>query len=210
MIIPKSYIVLFFVILIGVIIILFRGCNATPAMSSKAIDSLKWVIATDSTQYAARYVSYESFINKILVDLDTTKSALAESRKQFTTQGKQILTTNKRLREAFNNRDTATVYNSCDSLSRAIDSIAQMKWNVDRELDRQIVLNEQLHTADSSALIDCREQITKTRSAYSALAQNYEVQHQQDMDIIKKAKRKNKLWGIGGGILGAAFRSIFK
>lgn len=209
MTIPKSYIILFIVILIGVIVILSRGCKSDPAVA-KVIDSLKWVIRTDSISGEAKYKSDSSLIHDLHIALDTTTTALQEARKQFNVQGKKILATNKTLRAAFIIHDTSAVYLNCDTLSRQIDSIAQQKWNVDRELDRQIVLNEQLHSADSVALANCRVTLKQTQTISSLMGQNYEIMLQASQQEIKKAKRKNKLWGIGGGVLGAAIRSIFK
>lgn len=207
----KTFIVITSLALLAIGIIFFlKGCpNPTPS-KDKVIDSLKWVIRTDSISGETKYKSDSSVIHSLKVALDTTATALQDARKQFNVKGSQILELNKKLRTAFIVHDTPTVYTDCDLISYKIDSIAQQKWNVDRELDRQIVLNEQLHSADSTAFADSRMQLAKTRSAYSMIAANYEVRYQQDQKDLKKAKKGKVLLGIGGGILGVAIRSIFK
>jgi hypothetical protein len=200
------------ILLVGAAIIVFfsKGCTHSSPSVAKQIDSLKFVIRTDSTQYAARYKSFEDVRIGLTSALRDTTAALQESRKQFNSQGKLILATNKRLRDAFNNHDTLTVYEGCDSLSHAIDSIAQVKWNVDRELDRQIVLNEQLHIADSTALADCRFTYKELQVINSLIQSTYDQELQVKDNEVKKAKRKNKIWGGIGVLLGGAIRSFIK
>jgi hypothetical protein len=211
MTIPKSLIAIILILLIGAAIIFFsKGCTPEPAVDTHVTDSLKWVIKTDSTQYAARYKNFEDVRIGLTSALRDTTAALQESRKQFTSQGKLILATNKRLRDAFNNHDSVAVYTDCDSLSHAIDSIAQVKWNVDRELDRQIVLNEQLHVADSVALADCRFTYKELQVINSLIQSTYDQELQGAQNDVKKAKRKNKLWGGIGVLIGGAIRSFIK
>jgi hypothetical protein len=208
----KLAFVLLAVIVVGILsIMLYKGCNnPAPTSKDKAIDSLLEKMKSDSIEGEARYIQDSGLIHNLTIALDTAITSLAKERQRFTIQGGRLLVTNKELRAALVAHDTASVYTRCDTLSRQIDSIAQVKWNVDRELDRQIVLNEQLRIADSTALAHCREDLKNTRSAASELVENYEAQRQADHAALKKAKRGKGLWGGIGAVAGAAIRSIFK
>jgi len=212
----KTFVVIASLIIIGVICVTaFKGCqNASDvAQKNHENDSLKQRLQTIEVEGEARYKQDSGFRHNILIDLDTTKRALAALRQKFDARGEKIIATNKELHAALLAHDTPRVYVNCEYLSFQIDSIAQVKWNVDRELDRQIVLNEQLIIADSIALANCRSDLKNTRSAASALVANLEAQHQQDAMALRRAKKGR--WidrvigaGIAEGVRGVV--SIFK
>jgi len=210
--ISKLAAVLVTIIGVGIILImLYKECNVpAPTSKDKAIDSLLEKMKSDSIEGEARYKQDSGLIQNLTVALDTTSKALAEVRQKFDARGKVILATNKELHSALIAHDTPRVYTNCEYLSFQIDSIAQVKWNVDRELDRQLILNEQLRIADSTALAHCRDDLKNTRSAASELVGNYEAQRQADHAALKKAKRGKGLWAGIGAVTGAVIRSIFK
>lgn len=212
----KTFLVILSLIVIGVICVTAsKGCRNASDVAQKTHenDSLKQRLKSIEVEGEARYKQDSGLIHNITLDLDTTKKALAEVRQKYDARGRQILSTNKDLHAALIIHDTPTVYKTAEYLSFQIDSIAQEKWKVDRELDRQLVLNEQLRIADSVALANCRSDLKNTRSAGSALVANLEVQHQQDAMALKKAKKGR--WfdrvigaGIAEGVRGII--NIFK
>jgi hypothetical protein len=206
----KAFIVILSLALLAIGVIFFmKGCPKDIDPRDRAIDSLKFAQKTDSIQYQARASLADNTIRGLIGQLRDTTAALQASRKQFTIQGKQILAANKDLHAALIVHDTPEVYKNAQYISFQIDSISTVAWNMGRELDKQIVLNEQLQTADSAALADCRGTLKNTQVGYSTLAANYEVQHQQDQKALKKAKKGKWLFGLGGTAVGAFIRSIF-
>jgi hypothetical protein len=211
MTIPKPLFAIFLILLIGVAIIFFsKGCTPEPAVDTHITDSLKWVIKTDSAQYHDQSKKKDDSIRYYKNALDTVNKVLAKTREQFTIQGQQILATNKLLHAALIVHDTPAVYKNAEQLAYQLDSITGVAWNMGRELDRQIVLNEQLHFTDSIALADCRNAYKKLQGNTSLMQQTYDLELQAAQNDVKKAKRKNKLWGGIGVLLGGAIRSFIK
>lgn len=211
----KTRIAILAVILIGIGIIFFlKGCpSATADPKDRIIDSLTFALKVTTNSGEARFKSDSSFRVNILQALQDTTAKLEEVTKQLNARNKQIATANKTLHAALVIHDTPTVYKTAQYLSFQIDSMMQEKWNVDRELDRQKVLNEQLHYQDSISLAHCRDDLKNTRSAASMLVANEEQQHQQDQQTLKKAKKGRWLDRLVGAAFDEAVRgfvNIFK
>jgi len=194
------------------VIFFFKECNLHPVKTDieKQNDVLKDEINKITVEGEARYKQDSGLIHNLTIALDTTATALKEIRKQFDTRGKQILATNKELHAALIAHDTPRVYTNCEYLSFQIDSIAQVKWDVDRELDKQIVLNEQLRLADSTALVNCRNTLRQTQQDDSRLALSYELQNQEDQKAIRRSKKGRWFFGFVGALIGGGIRSFIK
>ncbi len=207
----KTFIIILSLILVGIAAIFFlKGCPKANDSKDRAIDSLTFALHTDSLQYARRSSLADNTIKGLVADLDTTRRALDSIRKKFNVRGKQILATNKDLHAALIIHDTPQVYKDAEYLAFQIDSISELKWNEDRELDRQQVLNEQLRYTDSMALADCRGTLRKREEDDDRLVLNYEVQHQQDAKALKQQKHKGWFFGFVGAIIGGGIRSFIK
>ncbi len=208
----KTAIIILSLILVGIAAIFFaKGCNAPAPKEELEIrfDSLKERYDRITLEGEARYKSDSSFKHNIIIALDTTTRALAEKTRLLNERDKQIASTNKTLHAALIIHDTPEVYKAAEHISFQLDSMAQEKWNVDRELDRQQVLNEQLRRTDSIALSNCRGDLKSTRSAASTLVTTLEEQKNQAEKTAKKAKRGKGLWAVIGGAIGIAIKSIF-
>ena len=194
---------------IGVIFFL-KECNPPPAKTDieKQNDALKDEINKITVEGETRYKQDSGLIHNLTIALDTTATALKEIRKQFDVRGKQILATNKELHAALIAHDTPRVYTNCEYLSFQIDSIAQVKWNVDRELDGMVILIEQIRDTDSTALSSCRGTLKKTQMNYAMLAGNYAIEHEDDRKALRKAKRGKGLWAVIGGAVGYVIKAI--
>ncbi len=208
----KTFAVILALIIVAVITIYFaKGCNVSYPKSeiAKENDILKDKLNTITIEGEARHKLDSGLNHDLTVALDTTNKALTIANKKLAVRDKQIFAANKELHAALIVHDTPAVYKNAEYMAFQIDSMGTEKWNVDRELDRQIVLNEQLRLADSTALANCRGDLKHTREAASAYMSNVEIQHQQDQAALKKAKRGRGLWAVIGGAIGVAIKSIF-
>lgn len=205
----KTFIAIIIGLLLTVVFIYFwNGCRSQKSdPRDKQIDSLTHQLTTITLQGEARYKLYASVNHNLTVALDTTTKALAFANKKLNARDKQILASNKELHAAIIIHDTPTVYRTAEYLSYQIDSMQQEKWNVDRELDRQIVLNEQRHYNDSTELAKTREDLKSTRKAASELLANEEEQRRKE---VKKAKRGRGFFAFVGVLLGGGIRSFIK